>query len=236
AQVALKKAEKQLALHDTPELQAQVAELRSAAEAAQKVLEAAQPAATKPASDEALKKAKIDAAMLRAQLRKAEKLEAPDAEQQAELERLRSQLAAAENTLTELESQAPAPVAKPSGDDIDPLKRAKIELAMKRAELKKAEKAGAEEAELSKLRDAVSDAEQALHAAEAGSDKPAPELVRSEKRPVDDATRALKTEVAFARADLRKLERDDGAAAEALEAARTRLNEAERKLEEHLQS
>src|SRR5690606_36322402 len=134
AQVALKKAEKQLALHDTPELQAQVAELRSAAEAAQKVLEAAQPAATKPASDEALKKAKIDAAMLRAQLRKAEKLEAPDAEQQAELERLRSQLAAAEKTLAALESQAPAPAARPAGDSTP--NKAKTDAPTLRAQLR----------------------------------------------------------------------------------------------------
>ena len=40
AQVALKKAEKQLAAHDTPELQAQVADLRKAAEAAQQALDA----------------------------------------------------------------------------------------------------------------------------------------------------------------------------------------------------
>src|SRR5690606_6998211 len=131
------------------EQQAELERLRSQLAAAEKTLAALEsqaPApAAKPAGDNTQKKDKIDAALLRAQLRKAEKLEAPDAEQQAELERLRSQLAAAEKTLTELESQAPAPVAKPSGDDIDPLKRAKIELAMKRAELKKAEKAGAEE-------------------------------------------------------------------------------------------
>ncbi|MNW10226.1 hypothetical protein D3C71_2073970 [compost metagenome] len=55
-------------------------------------------------------------------------------------------------------------------------------------------------------------------------------------RATDDATRSLKTEVAFARADLRKLERDENAAAEALEAARTRLAEAELKLAEQQSS
>ncbi|MNE08666.1 hypothetical protein D3C80_1013200 [compost metagenome] len=60
--------------------------------------------------------------------------------------------------------------------------------------------------------------------------------MRTDKRPVDEATRALKTEVAFARADLRKLERDESAAAEALEAARTRLAEAELKLAEQQSS
>ena len=42
--------------------------------------------AAKPADDEALKKAKIEAAMLKAQIRKLEKLEAPDDDQQAEVD------------------------------------------------------------------------------------------------------------------------------------------------------
>jgi electron transport complex protein RnfC len=297
AQVALKKAEKQLAAHDTPELQAQVMELRNAAEAAQNALEAALAApppaapaaddaalkkakinvamlraqarklekletpdddqqaelarlrqqleeaekalaalqshatpAPKQADDSALKKAKIDAAMLRAQVRKLEQLEAPDDDQQAELARLRQQLEAAEKALAALETKAP-PATKPGGDD--PLKKAKIELAMKRAELKKAEKAAATEAELEPLRAAVASAEQALHDAEAATNRPAPELIRTEKQPVDDATRALKTEVAFARADLRKLERDASSSTDARETARSRLAEAERKLNEH---
>ena len=305
AQVALKKAEKQLAAHATAEMQAQVDELRSAATAAQQALDAAMasaPATAAPAVDDgALKKAKIDAAMLRAQVRKLEKLEAPNEEQHNELQQLRGQLEAAEKLLAGLQVEAPAPSTKSAADDgalkkakidaamlraqvrklekleapseeqqnelqqlrdqlqaaeqllsslesqapaapapaahstpeIDALKKAKIELAMKRAELKKAEKAGSDEAELSKLRDALANAEQALHAAEEASNKPAPELVRSDKRPVDETTRALKTEVAFARADLRKLERDDSSAAEALAAARERLAQAESKLQEH---
>jgi len=306
AQVALKKAEKQLATHATPELQAQVEELRSAAAAAQQALDAAM-AATPPtapaaaADDGALKKAKIDAAMLRAQLRKLEKLEEPSSEQQAELQQLRGQLEAAEKLLASLQAEAPAVAApKPAADDgalkkakidaamlraqlrklekleepsseqqvelqqlrgqleaaekllaslqaeapaaaakpteastVDPLKKAKIELAMKRAELKKAEKAESDEATLGALRAAVAQAEQALHDAEAASAKPAPELVRTDKKPIDEATRALKTEVAFARADLRKLERDDGSAADALTAARQRLADAEQQLAEH---
>jgi electron transport complex protein RnfC len=300
AQVALKKAEKQLAAHNTSELQAQVNELRAAAEAAQKALADAQATAPtpapKPAGDEALKKAKIEAAMLKAQLRKLEKIETPDDEQQAEIARLRQQLEAAEKALVDLENQAPAPAAKPAGDDAlkkakieaamlkaqlrklekiappdddqqaeiarvrqqleaaektladlenqapapaakpagdEALKKAKIELAMKRAELKKTEKAGNDEAALQPLRDALAAAEQALHAAEAASNKPAPELVRTERPGVDAELKALKTEVAFARADLRKLERDDNTASETLEQARTRLAEAERKLAEY---
>ncbi|WP_312904915.1 electron transport complex subunit RsxC [Stutzerimonas nitrititolerans] len=301
AQVALKKAEKQLAAHATPELEAQVAELRIAASHAQQALEAANAAAAtpapandeaakkakieaamlraqvrklekletrddeqeaeltrlqaqlvkteqalaeaqqnapvasaKPADDEAVKKAKIEAAMLRAQLRKLEKLESRDEQQQAELARLQAQLADAEQALTGAQQNAPAAPSKPAGDEA--LKKAKIELAMKRAELKKAEKAGADEAELSKLRDGLASAEQALHAAEEKSAKPAPELVRTDKRPIDEQARALKTEVAFARADLRKLERDADSDAALVEAARQRLNEAERKLQEHTDS
>ncbi|MNG06014.1 Electron transport complex subunit RsxC [compost metagenome] len=107
---------------------------------------------------------------------------------------------------------------------------------MKRAELKKAENAGAEDDELVRLRAALTAAEQALHAAEDASGKPAPELVRTDKAPVDETLRALKTEVAFARADLRKLERDENAAAQALDTARARLAEAEQKLAEHQSS
>ena len=302
AQVALKKAEKQLAQHDTEELRQQVETLRAAAEQAQQALAAAQPAtpapaAAKPASDEALKKAKIEAAMLRAQIRKLEKLEAPDDDQQAELAHLRQQLEDADRLLAAAEAAAPAPAAKPAGDEAlkkakieaamlraqirklekleapdddqraelarlrqqledadqalasaesaaaapapaakpvdEALKKAKIELAMARAELKKAEKAGADEAELSRLREALASAEQDLHAAEEGTAKPAPDLVRVEKRPVDDATRQLKTELAFARAELRKLERTENPEPAALDAARAKLAEAERKLAEN---
>ena len=214
--------------------QAELARLRQQLEAAEKALAALEAApvapAAKPAGDEALKKAKIDAAMLKAQLRKLEKIEQPDEDQQAELARLRQQLEAAEKALAALEA-APtaAPAARPAGDDA--LKKAKADLAFKRAELRKAEKDGAEDARLQALREALAQAEQALHQAEDASGKPAPELVRTDKRPVDEQTRALKTEVAFARADLRKLEREQ-AEEQALAAARVRLAEAERQLAE----
>lgn len=298
AQVALKKAEKQLATHTTAELQAQVAELRQAAEAAQRALAAAvPPAAPQPAGDEALKKAKIEAAMLRAQIRKLEKIEAPDDDQQAELARLRQQLHAAETALSAAASAAPSAPAKPAGDEAlkkakieaamlraqirklekveapdddqqaelarlrqqlraaettlaaaesaardgsakpagnEALKKAKIELALKRAELKKAEQAGCADAELARLRDALAAAEQALHAAEADSGKPAPVLLRTSKPGVDEHLRELKTEVAFARADLRKLERDPASAAASIESARARLLTAEQRLAEHM--
>jgi len=242
-QVALKKAEKQLAIHASSELQSQVDELRIAAEAAQQALAAElskTPTATPPAStpvadDSALKKTKIDAAMLRAQLRKLEKLEAPSSEQAAERQQLATQLEAAEHLLASLQSQAPAAAEKPAESGaLSPLKRAKIELAMRRAELKKAEKALSDDSVLAALRNALAEAEQALHAAEEASGKPAPELLRTDKQPLDDAARALKTELALARAELRKLQRDDGSDAAALAAAAQRLAQAEQQLEAHI--
>ena len=302
AQVALKKAEKQLAQHDTEELKAQVAQLRNAAEAAQHALLQAHPSApageqaTAPgnSADDQLKKAKIEAAMLKAQLRKLEKVEDPSQQQQDELIKLRSQLSKAQQAidaasaqspatakpeidaalkkakieaamlkaqlrklekvenpsqeqqeqLTQLRSQldgaeqavdaasVPAPtVARPVVDAA--LKKAKIELAVKRTELKKAEKAELADNELQALREAVRAAENALHAAEAASPKAPPEHVLVNKSGLNEQQRALKTEVAFARADLRKLERDESSATEALDSARARLTEAERLLAEY---
>ena len=168
--------------------------------------------------------------MLKAQLRKLEKVENPTAEQQAEQARLQGQLASAEQALGQLAAQAPV-TAKPPVDEA--LKKAKIDLALKRAELKKAQLAGLEEAQLQPLHDALAAAETALHNAEAASPKSAPTHVRTDKSGLDEQQKALKTEVAFARADLRKLERDENAAAEALDTARARLAEAERQLAEY---
>lgn len=83
------------------------------------------------------------------------------------------------------------------------------------------------------MRLALANAEQALHAAEAASGKPLPDLVRTDKRPVDPQLRTLKTEVTYARADLLRLERRQGSDAEALEQARQRLAKAEQQLHDH---
>lgn len=113
AQVALRKAEKQLELHNTEELQTQVEQLRISAEQAKQALAAATPApvitdtaastepAQKPelsAAEQALKKAKIEVAMKRAALRKAERNEA----EAATLAALQAELAQAEQSLAEL--------------------------------------------------------------------------------------------------------------------------------------
>jgi len=193
----------------------------------------AQKAAT---ADAALKKAKIDVAMSRAQLHKSLKAfgHPPTFEQQSQLIVLQQQFEAAEQALAKLESSAaPAPVVTAPAKDAD-LKRAKIQLAMRRAELKKAQTAEAPPEQIAALEQALRDAEQALHDAEAASDQPAPDLVRVEKRPIDNQLRQLKTELAYARADLNKLQRRDGTPAEVLDKARTRLQEAERQVEAHV--
>src|SRR5690606_6193114 len=114
------------------------------------------------ADDEALKKAKIEAAMLRAQLRKLEKLETRDDEQQAELTRLQTQLAEAEQTLADAQQNAPAAPKKAADDEA--LKKAKIEAAMLRAQLRKLEKLETrddeQQAELTRLQTQLAEAEQ----------------------------------------------------------------------------
>lgn len=186
------------------------------------------------AADAALKKAKIDLAMSRAQLNKSLKAfgHPPTFEQQAQLILLQRQFEAAEQALAELESTTPAPTAAPAAKDPD-LKKAKIQLAMRRAELKKALSDGAPEAQLAALSAALAEAEQALHAAEAASAKPAPNLTRVEKRPIDTQLRQLKTELAYARAEVSKLERHADTSPDLLAQARERLAEAERQVQAH---
>ena len=46
-----------------------------------------------------------------------------------------------------------------------------------------------------------------MHVAETASEQPLPDLARIEKRPIDSQLRQLKTELAYARADVSKLER-----------------------------
>ncbi|WP_047302881.1 electron transport complex subunit RsxB [Pseudomonas fluorescens] len=187
-------------------------------------------------ADAALKKAKIDVAMSRAQLHKSLKAfgHPPTFEQQSQLIVLQQQFEVAEQALAKLESSAPATPAAPAPAKDADLKRAKIQLAMRRAELKKAQTAEAPTEQIATLEQALRDAEQALHAAEAASDQPVPELVRVEKRPIDSQLRQLKTELAYARADLNKLERHADTPAETLDKARARLQDAERQVQDHV--
>lgn len=188
------------------------------------------------AADAALKKAKIDVAMSRAQLHKSLKAfgHPPTFEQQSQLIVLQRQFEAAEQALALLEKNVPAsPAQAPLPANDAELKRAKIQLAMRRAELKKAQAGDAPAQQLDLLATAVSQAEHALHAAEDASDKPVPLLVRKEKRPIDSQLRQLKTELAYARAEVSKLERQAQTPAELLSAARARLSEAERQVNDH---
>ncbi|MCP8464400.1 electron transport complex subunit RsxC [Pseudomonas sp. ZM23] len=240
AQVALKKAERQLASHDTGQLRAQVAELRDLAEQAKAALAAAEacdkaaasPAAPLPVADDgALKKARIDAAMARARLKKSEKAfgESPTGEQRATLESLREEIERIEQHLAGLQAAAPAPPQESPSEGVLALRQAKQHYVAQRDALREAERSGATEADMARLRVALADAESALHAAEDASGKAPPELVRTDKRPVNAAMRAAKTELAYARADLKKLERE-GADDTVLATAQARLQAAERAL------
>ena len=187
----------------------------------------------KATADAALKKAKVDLAMSRAQLHKSLKAfgHPPIAEQAAQLAHMQQQFEAAERALAKLEQSAPAPAPKDSG-----LKRAKIQLALHRAELSKARSHGAPEEQLTRLSLALAQAEQDLHAAEQASAKPAPELIRIEKRPIDPRLRQLKTELAYARADLSKLQRSTHTSPQQLEQAQHRLLELEQQVTAHAAS
>ncbi|PQP01391.1 electron transport complex subunit RsxB [Pseudomonas frederiksbergensis] len=126
----------------------------------------AQKAAT---ADAALKKAKVDLAMSRAQLNKSLKAfgHPPTFEQQSQLIVLQQQFEAAEQALAQLESSAlpvsaPAAPAAPANDA--ELKRAKIQLAMRRAELKKAQTGDASTEQIAALERALSEAERQVDA------------------------------------------------------------------------
>ncbi|BCX70293.1 MULTISPECIES: electron transport complex subunit RsxB [Pseudomonas] len=120
-------------------------------------------------ADAALKKAKIDLAMSRAQLTKSLKAfgHPPTFEQQSQLIVLQQQYEAAEQALAQLENSVPsvpvpAPVAAPAKNA--DLNRAKIQLAMRRAELKKAQTAEAPAEQIEALERALSEAERQVNA------------------------------------------------------------------------
>ncbi|WP_347908770.1 electron transport complex subunit RsxB [Pseudomonas grandcourensis] len=115
-------------------------------------------------ADATLKKAKIDVAMSRAQLHKSLKAfgHPPTFEQQSQLIVLQQQFEAAEQSLAQLESvapSAPAPTVAPVSSNNADLKRAKIQLAMRRAELKKAQANEATAEQIEALERALGEAE-----------------------------------------------------------------------------
>lgn len=237
AQMALKKAEKQLAQRATQQLEDQVKWLKQAAEAAQKALDEAlsgsRPSSQAQPTDVSaeIKRAKINAAMARAQLSKAEKAfgQQPTPEQQEQLSMLHGSAAAAAQALANLEDQTPSKTP-------DALKQAKLGLVSARAAFLSAERNGAPQEELSQLRQMLHQAENALDMAEKASDRPLPEHTRIQKSPVDPLTRTLKTQIAYAKAEVKRLERDRDTSENVLLEVRGRLTELENKLSEHLAS
>jgi electron transport complex protein RnfB len=117
-------------------------------------------------ADAALKKAKVDLAMSRAQLNKSLKAfgHPPTFEQQSQLIVLQQQFEAAEQALLQLESAAPQISAPPPPAKDAELKRAKIQLAMRRAELKKAQTSEAPAEQIAALELALSEAERQVDA------------------------------------------------------------------------
>lgn len=121
------------------------------------------------AQDAAIKQAKISVTMSRAQLHKSLKAfgHPPTFEQQLQLIMLQRQFEACEQALAALEANSAPPTTPPKSAD---LKRAKIQLAMRRAELKKAQAEQAGEQQLAALSAALNAAEQTLQDAEANTD------------------------------------------------------------------
>ncbi|MCQ6257838.1 electron transport complex subunit RsxB [Pseudomonas sp. Q11] len=117
-------------------------------------------------ADAALKKAKVDLAMSRAQLNKSLKAfgHPPTFEQQSQLIVLQRQFEAAQHALTQLEGAAQPITSTPAPVQSAELKRAKIQLAMRRAELSKARAAGAPDEHMQALEQAVKDAERQVDA------------------------------------------------------------------------
>ncbi|WP_237884910.1 electron transport complex subunit RsxB [Pseudomonas sp. PGPR40] len=117
-------------------------------------------------ADAALKKAKVDLAMSRAQLNKSLKAfgHPPTFEQQSQLIVLQQQFEAAEQALAQLETNVPVMLAPPVPAKDAELKRAKIQLAMRRAELKKAQTNEAPAEQIEALQRALSEAERQVEA------------------------------------------------------------------------
>ncbi|KQM56080.1 (4Fe-4S)-binding protein [Pseudomonas sp. Leaf15] len=120
---------------------------------------------TQAARDTAVKKARIAVAMSRAQLHKSLKAfgHPPTFEQQSQLILLQQQFEAAEQALAALEvNDIPAPAVAPSNSA--DLKRAKIQLAMRRAELHKAQNQNAAPEQLAEAQSKLDDAQRHVDA------------------------------------------------------------------------
>lgn len=117
------------------------------------------------ARDASIKKAKINVAMSRAQLHKSLKAfgHPPTFEQQSQLIVLQQQFEAAEQALAALDQNNALATPLPSNNNAA-LKRAKIQLAMRRAELKKAQDQQGDAQQLADARSKVDEAQRQLDA------------------------------------------------------------------------
>lgn len=175
AQVALRKAQKQLDVHGTDELKAQVEQLTVGAAQAKQALAAATaaaPAPSKPADDD-IKRLKIAASMAQVALRKAQKQldthgtdELKTQVEQLTLSAEQAKQALAAATAAAPTTDAPATTEKPAKPELSAaeqaLKKAKIEMAMKRAALRKAERNEADTDTLAALQAELTQAEHNL--------------------------------------------------------------------------
>ena len=191
-------------------------------------------AANTPASADEQKRLKIEAAMAKVVLAKAEQQLAKHgtAELAAQVEQLRAAATKAEHALAAASRAVPASATPLS------LNQAKVQFAMRRAALDKATRQGADEATLSALRQDLEAASNALHEAQAATGKPAPDLVRTEQPGVDARLRELKTAHAYARADLQRLQRrklanPESVTDQALAEAQQRFDQAQQQLNDH---
>lgn len=118
-------------------------------------------------NEAALKKAKVTLAMARAQLNKSLKAfgHPPTEQQQSQLVALQQQFEASERALAQLECAPVVSVPAPAISNAQ-LKRAKVQLAMRRAELKKGVTQASSSAQLALLNDAVTQAELILNTLE----------------------------------------------------------------------
>lgn len=123
---------------------------------------------TQAAQDAAIKQAKSNVAMSRAQLHKSLKAfgHPPTFEQQSQLIMLQRQFEASEQAIAALEANSSPQPPKTTTKSAE-FKRAKIQLAMRRAALKKAQDHHADEHQLATLKAALNAAEQTLQDAEA---------------------------------------------------------------------
>lgn len=194
------------------------------------------PAPASATDTEQYKRLKVEAAMARVALNKTERQLAqhgtPELEQKvAELRLL------AERAQQALAQATPAAEALPS-EGLVALKNAKVQYALARSELSKAQRLGADEATLTQLKQQLAAAQTALHQAETNSGKPAPDLVRTDKQPVDEQLRELKTRHAYARAEYQRLERrqkanPEAVSPEALAHAKAAFEQAQQSLDDY---